>query len=277
MALAITEEHRALADVARSLAQALKLRRATRAAWDDPAAGPGDAWKAIAGQGWTGLAVPEEYGGSGYGLPELAVVVEQLGANLVPGPFVSTAAAAAVLAALAPEQVRREFLPGLADGSLIGAVDTGSRPRAANTPANPVPGAAWAQVLIVRDGADLLVVRAQDASVEPVTGADPSLGMARVSADGGTRLPGAAAAGLRLVRAIVAAEAAGGARQALEDALAYAKVREQFGRIIGGFQAVKHHLATMLVEAECATAAAWDAARAATAQGPEGEIGRAHV
>jgi alkylation response protein AidB-like acyl-CoA dehydrogenase len=266
MALAITEEHRALADVARSFAQAHKLRRATRAAWDDPGAGPGDVWKAVAGQGWTGLAVSEEYGGAGYGLPELAVVVEQLGASVAPGPFVSTAAAAVVLAAVAPQELKRDLLPGLADGSAVGAVDLGR---------GPVPGAAWASVLLVRDGEDLLVLRAEEATLTPVAGADPSLGMASVRPGGGTRILGAAGAAVRLVRAVLAAEAAGGARQALEDALAYAKVREQFGRIIGGFQAVKHHLATMLVDAERATAAAWDAARAAHLDSAEGELAAA--
>jgi alkylation response protein AidB-like acyl-CoA dehydrogenase len=266
MALAITEEHRALADVTRSFAAAHKLRRATRAYWESPDAGPGDVWKAVAGQGWTGLAVPESAGGAGYGLAELAVVVEQLGASVAPGPFLASAAAATVLAAVAPGH---ELLPGLADGSVIGAVDVARD-------GGPVIGAAWARLLLLRDGADLLVVPAAECDLEAVPGADPSLGMARVSTAGtGTRIRGAAGAAVRITRALLAAEASGGARQVLEDALAYAKVRKQFGRIIGGFQAVKHHLANMLVEAERATAAAWDAARAAHLDTPEGDLAAA--
>ncbi|WP_218614012.1 acyl-CoA dehydrogenase family protein [Pseudonocardia sp. KRD291] len=106
---------------------------------------------------------------------------------------------------------------------------------------------------------DDVVVHAT-ATVEPVEGLDPGLGAGVVVPTGaGETLAGAGPALTRLLRVAAAAEAAGGARSTLDAALAYAKVREQFGRPIGSFQAVKHHLAMMLVRSELAVAVAWDA------------------
>jgi alkylation response protein AidB-like acyl-CoA dehydrogenase len=103
---------------------------------------------------------------------------------------------------------------------------------------------------------------------------DPALGVALVqlAAARAERLAGASDRAFGIARAIVAAEAAGGARATLQMALAYAKVREQFGRPIGSFQAVKHHLADMLVGSERAAAVAWDAARAATRTDGQAEL-----
>lgn len=120
-------------------------------------------------------------------------------------------------------------------------------------------------VLIADD--DVWVVESSEPGVEVGAQADldPTRRSARVSLSdaAGTRLPRLAATALALTRTLVAAEAVGGARDALDTAVAYAKVREQFGRTIGSFQAVKHHCANMLVGAEAATAVVWDAARAA--------------
>ena len=82
-------------------------------------------WAELGGLGWLGLHVPEELGGSGFGLPETLVVVEELGRHLAPGPFVPTVIASAVLAAAGPDELRKRLLPGLADGSVIGAVALG--------------------------------------------------------------------------------------------------------------------------------------------------------
>ncbi|MFG1922699.1 acyl-CoA dehydrogenase family protein [Cryptosporangium sp. NPDC048952] len=271
MALALTDDHRQLADVVHSFAQAHDLRRATREALtqDSP---PNTAWKQIADLGWTGLHLPESYGGSDAGLPELAVVAEQLGAAPAPGPFVAVAAAGAVLDAVAPDDVKAALLPGLADGSrivvlgLTGALTSENGILSGSV--GPVPGARWADSAVVRVGTDdLALLPLADVVSEATPGLDPSLGAARLRVDGvsATVFPGAAALAIRIGRTLAAAEAAGGAHATLMMAVEYAKVREQFGRIIGSFQAVKHHLANMLVEAEMATATAWDAARAAAA------------
>ena len=139
-------------------------------------------------------------------------------------------------------------------------------------------GAAWAGLHLVPVGPDLAVVAADAPGLKAVEvkALDPSLGLARLEFENvpvqGLLRDGAAAA-KRVLRVLAAAEAAGGARACLDMALAYAKVRQQFGRPIGGFQAVKHHLANMLIASELATAAAWDAARLGA--GPEADLAAA--
>jgi alkylation response protein AidB-like acyl-CoA dehydrogenase len=134
-------------------------------------------------------------------------------------------------------------------------------------------GGAGADVVLVPVGDDLVVVEAGSAglALEPAEGLDPTRRLATVrwtgSAPTGDRIPGGRAVALRLGRLLAAAEAVGVAAAATEAAVAYAKVREQFGRPIGSFPAVKHHCAEMLVHTELAVAATWDAARAADRAG----------
>ncbi|MGH3582390.1 MAG: acyl-CoA dehydrogenase family protein, partial [Mycobacterium sp.] len=99
-ALAITDDHRDLADAANGQLRRLKSRAAARATLDQDAAGathPADLWAAAVGVGWQGLAIAEEHGGSGFGLPELAVVLEAQGRELCPGPFLPSSSAAVVI------------------------------------------------------------------------------------------------------------------------------------------------------------------------------------
>jgi alkylation response protein AidB-like acyl-CoA dehydrogenase len=280
MALAISDDHKALADVVRAFMESNGLRALTRSALEAAAADLLPFWKQIAELGWLGLHLPEEHGGSGFGLAELAVVAEGLAAAPAPGPFLPTVTAAAVIDAVGTPEQRAALLPSLADGSVraslavpadVAAVSLDSRDRLTGEAA-AVLGAAWAQLHLVPVGPDLVIVAADAPGVKvgDVKALDPSLGLARLVFDHvhvqGV-LRGGTAAVTRVLRVLAAAEAAGGARACLETALAYAKVREQFGRPIGGFQAVKHHLANMLIATELATAAAWDAAR--LEDGPE--------
>src|SRR5439155_13328669 len=76
-------------------------------------------WKEIAGMGWLGLHIPEDFGGAGYGLPELVVVLQELGRAVAPGPFLPTVMASAAIARTATKEQQHELLPGLADGSTI--------------------------------------------------------------------------------------------------------------------------------------------------------------
>ncbi|HVV12690.1 acyl-CoA dehydrogenase [Amycolatopsis sp.] len=268
MALAITDAHEELAGVVRSFAAGKGVRASARRALGPAQGGdPGQEWKQLGELGWTGLHLPEEYGGSGYGLAELAVVVEGLGAEIAPGPFVPTTVASALIAETGSPAQRAALLPGLADGSVRASL-------ALDGEAGPALGGVWAGLHLFSRGEDIVVVRGGRA--EPLDALDPSLGAARLDLAGSVAeavLPGAAPVARRLLRTLVAAEAAGGAQSTLDQALAYAKVREQFGRTIGGFQAVKHHLANMLVRAELAVAAAWDAARATP--GPEADLAAA--
>ncbi|HVQ50487.1 MAG TPA: acyl-CoA dehydrogenase family protein, partial [Mycobacterium sp.] len=121
-ALAITEDHNDLADAAIGQLSRLTSRAAARATLEEGSSHPAGIWSAGAEVGWNGLAIAEEHGGSGAGLAELAVVLETQGRELCPGPFLPSVAAAVVIDRCAPVSVRAQLLPGLADGSAVGAL-----------------------------------------------------------------------------------------------------------------------------------------------------------
>ena len=273
-ALAITEEHNDLADAAIGQLNRLNSRAAARATLEGGSAHPAEIWSAGKDLGWNGLAIAEEHGGSGFGLAELAVVLEVQGRELCPGPFLPTVATAVVIDRCASDSVRAQLLPGLADGSTVGAlglsggitvgsdlVVTGESPA--------VLGAPDADVLVLIAGNDLVIVDGTAEGVT-VTALEPmdttrsvgSVALRGVSVSEDRVLRGAARKARTVFRILASAEAVGVSWAALEMAVEYAKVREQFGRTIGTFQAVKHHAANMLVNAEETTAATWDAARA---------------
>ena len=273
-ALAITEEHTDLADAAFGQLNRLNSRAAARATLENGSAHPSEVWSAGKDLGWNGLAIAEEHGGSGFGLAELAVVLEAQGRELSPGPFLPTVAAAVVIDRCAPDSVRAQVLPGLADGSTVGApalsgnvaigsdlVVTGESPAAL--------GAPDADVLVVAAGEDVVIVdaRADGVTITALDSLDTtrsvgSVALRDVKVQEDHVLRGAARRARTVFRILASAEAVGVSWAALDMAVEYAKVREQFGRTIGTFQAVKHHAANMLVNAEETTAATWDAARA---------------
>lgn len=275
MGIAITEDHRDLADVVHTFLEARGARPAARNLLDAEDEARPSFWAELAGLGWLGLHIPEEYGGAGVGLPELVVVVEELGRAVAPGPFVPTVIGSAAIAAAGNQDQRARWLPTLVDGTvtagiglLTGITASGNR---FSGDAGVILGAGLADLLLLVMGEDVLVVPATAAgvTVEVPNNLDPTRRSGRVTLTDVELspteiLPGAARVTTALARTIASAEAVGGARDCLEAAVAYAKVREQFGRTIGTFQAVKHHLANMLVAVESATATVWDAARAAT-------------
>src|SRR5205823_14677238 len=127
MAIAITEDHLSLARTAAEFLQKREARRASRDLLEAETEPMPAMWDDIVNLGWLGLHVPEELGGSGYGLEELVVVVEELGRAIAPGPFLPTVIAGAVLAAAGDETTKASLLPRLADGSLpAGIVLSGS-------------------------------------------------------------------------------------------------------------------------------------------------------
>src|SRR4051794_1994031 len=260
MPLPITDDHRTLAGVARSFLAGQRAAgiSGARALLDAPTEPVPATWKKVAGLGWLGLHVPEEHGGEGAGLPELAVVLEELGRVVAPGPFLPSVLASAILV----EAGRPELLPALVDGSKIGAVGLAGVEGDGQVVDDLVPGGGLADVVLLVVGDDGLVSEQFTATVDRRV-LDPTRRAATVAAASGTRIPGAAAIARRLARALAAAEAAGIANACLDMAVAYVKQREQFGRAVGTFQAVKHHCANLLLDAELATAAAWDAQRAA--------------
>ncbi|HEY1699849.1 MAG TPA: acyl-CoA dehydrogenase [Trebonia sp.] len=279
MPIAITDDHRALARTVSEFLAARGALAANRALLEADADGLPAFWSELGPLGWLGLHVPEEHGGSGFGLNELVIVAEELGRAVAPGPFVPTVITSAVLAAAGTAELRERLLPGLASGAVAGAVAlSGSgvelRDGAAYGPAGVSIGAHLAGVLLVAAGEDVLVITVpadgvpgDGVTTEVPANIDPARRAARVTLTGApaTVLPGAGRLLTDVARLLLSAEAVGVARAATELASEYAKVREQFGRPIATFQAVKHHCANMAVATELATAAVWDAARAGTA------------
>ncbi|MGV0714327.1 acyl-CoA dehydrogenase [Mycolicibacterium sp. XJ662] len=278
-ALAITEEHNDLADAAFGQLNRLNSRAAARATLEDASSHPADIWSAAGEIGWTGLAIAEEHGGSGFGLAELAVVLEAQGHELCPGPFLPSVAAAVVIDRCAPDSVRAQLLPGLADGSTVGALAisgevAGGSDLVVTGECRAVLGAPDADVLVVVADEDVVVVDAgaDGVTVTALESLDTTRSVGAVALQGVSVsedrvLRGAARKARTVFRTLASAEAVGVSWASLEMAVEYAKVREQFGRTIGTFQAVKHHAANMLVNAEVSTAATWDAARAEDLEG----------
>ena len=273
MPIAITDDHLTLGSTAAAFLESHKARAANRDLLEEAAEGVAPFWDDLVRLGWLGLALPEAHGGSGYGLAELVVVVEELGRAVAPGPFVPTVIASTTIARAGDDDQRGRYLPGLADGSTIAGVGLADGPTLADGRlggTTTVLGGGLAGVLVLAVGNDVVVVPA-DAEGVTVTvppNIDPSRRTARVTFDGVAVAERDVLAGARptltaVARTLVAAEATGGARACTDAATAYAKEREQFGRPIAMFQAVKHHCANMLVASELATAATWDAARAA--------------
>ncbi|HEX5297492.1 MAG TPA: acyl-CoA dehydrogenase family protein, partial [Streptosporangiaceae bacterium] len=278
MSIAISEEHRALAESVAGFLTDHQSRAAARALLTAEAEGLPGFWSELAGLGLLGLHIPEDLGGSGFGLAETLVVAEQMGRQLAPGPYVPTVIASAVLAAVGPDDLKKKLLPGLADGSVIGAAalsggEVTHGDGKATGKAGVVLSGHLADVLLVRSGDDVLVIEKSASSyqAEDPANVDQSRRAAKVTLDGApaTVLPGAGRLLTDVARAVLAAEATGVAALTTEMAAEYAKVRQQFGRPIATFQAVKHHCANMLVAAEMATAATWDAGRAGTGGGDQ--------
>jgi 3-oxochol-4-en-24-oyl-CoA dehydrogenase len=272
--IALSDDHRELAGVARAFLTSQKARWAARSLLDAADEARPPFWQGFVELGWLGLHIDEEYGGSGYGLPELVVVIEELGRAVAPGLLVPTVIASAVIAAEGTAEQKARLLPSLIDGTITAGIGLGGDVQVegamANGEAGIVFGAGLADLLLIAAGDDVLLLERDRAgvAVQVPGNLDRSRRSGRVTlqnvivADQDT-LPTARESALARARTLVAAEAVGGALDCVDSAVDYAKVRQQFGRPIATFQAVKHHCADMLVGAESALAAVWDAARAA--------------
>jgi alkylation response protein AidB-like acyl-CoA dehydrogenase len=288
MAIGITEEHEALRDSAHDLLERRCAPAAVRAAIGAAANATPSYWPDAAALGWFGLHVPEELGGAGFGLADLAVVVEELGRSAAPGGFVPTVHAAAVLA-LEGGAVAKDLLPGIVDGSRVATVALGITPVvASSTPAGlelhgvarPVVGATTGGLVLLPVAVDgtttWCVVDLTDRDVTVIEGLDPTRHTTSIDVEGVAvafdRILATTGEEIKaLGAAIYAAEACGMASWCLDTAAKYARERVQFGRPIGTFQAIKHKCADLLSLVEQMRSLTWDAALAG-AVGDEGSL-----
>src|SRR5258706_4893476 len=157
MTLGISDDHVALHETARRWVANHCPRSVPRALLDDAPENLPPFWDELAALGWLGLHLPEEVGGSGYGLPELAVVLEELGRACAPGPFLPTVLASAAINRLGDDATRKALLPGLADGSVRGAVAFSA----------PVLGATLADIVLVPVEGGWNVVQARNLTITP--------------------------------------------------------------------------------------------------------------
>lgn len=283
MPIAINPEHQDLADSVRALVKRVAPAEVLHAALETPVDNPPPFWRTAAEQGLHGLHLAESVGGQGFGLLELAVSIAEFGYGAVPGPYVPSAIASALIAAHDPDA---KVLAGLASGDVIAAYASESDLTATcqgdtvviRGEARSVPAAASASVLVLpvaglstgASGSIWVLLDATQVEIAPLESVDQSRPVAHVRANG-VEVPAdrllstvSQTAGRAIITTLLSAEAVGIARWATDTASEYAKIREQFGRPIGQFQAIKHKCAEMIATTERATAAVWDAARAVT-------------
>ncbi|MBI3651819.1 MAG: acyl-CoA/acyl-ACP dehydrogenase [Acidobacteria bacterium] len=250
-------------------------------------------WRAMADQGWTGLIVPEAYGGLGLGLVELAVVVEEMGRANLPGAFISTLWAAALMERAGSEAQKAEYLDAISAGELKATValleaSADWHPAAVQLRAEVegqgyrlngrkefVTDAAIADVILVAartsGGLIILVVKKDSAGVTitetPAMDATRKLYTvefqeAHIEAALTNKVKDALEYSMGVAAIALSAEMLGGMQWTLDTTVEYAKTRLQFGRPIGTYQAVQHHCADMLLMTESSRSAVYYAAYA---------------
>jgi len=268
-------------------------------------------WKQLAELGWTGLALPEAYGGADLGMLELCIVLDELGRSLAPVPFLPTAIAATAILEIGDAPQKQRWLPRIGGGHTIATLAITEaagteNPADLNLPATAdadgwilngekmfVPDAASADLLLVaarlegqgEQGLGLFLVPRETAGV--TTSSLESMDLLRPLYEVSfrdARLPAHALLGgdrdvwprlsrvLDRARVMIAAEMVGGAERCLESSVAYAKERVQFGKPIGVNQAIKHKCADMLFEVESARSITYYAAWAAREDNDEAPL-----
>ena len=292
MDLSLTDEQQDIKDSARQFFERECPTTLVRAMEGDPRGYTTDLWEGMAGLGWMGLPFPSQYGGSDGSLTDLAVLLEEFGRALVPGPFFNSVAIVGLtIADVGSDEQRSELLPRIADGSMIATAalleadaryGTGAVKLSAERRGNGLSLNGTKMFVEYADSADLLLVPAT------IRDDDTSLLLAPRSADGisttqlesisrdpqhavrfenvvvedGAVLGGGEAAMKRLLdRATVlhCAQSVGGAQSVLEMTVSYTKQRVQFDRAIATFQSVQHDCADMVMSIDAARLATYEA------------------
>lgn len=250
-------------------------------------------WAKMAEQGYTGIIFPEEYGGVGLGKVELILLMEEAGRALLPGPFFSTVAlAGAALDATATPEQKKRYLAPICSGearSTVAMLEDAASWNVADVRMASVNGELTGEKLFVPDAvvADFMIVVARDSvfvvdaqargiDVEPMQAMDPTrkLYSVRFNHTPAEKLgnAGGLARALDIAATALVAEMVGGMQRTLDITVEYAKMRKQFGKPIGMFQAVQHQCADMYVETESARSAAYYAAWALEENVPDAAV-----
>jgi alkylation response protein AidB-like acyl-CoA dehydrogenase len=245
-----TDEQRSLRDVCRDLFAKQSPPSLIRDRWTG--ARDHTLWRALAGVGLLGIVVPERFGGSGGNEVDVVLALEEAGRAALPEPLAETMVAARLIAAAGSDVVSETWLPRIANGEAVATLALDTDPF--------VPYADTADVLLILEHAGARVLAREEYDATLVETQDPARPLFTVESKRGERLtlddPAAHAA------AAIAAVQNGIALHLLDGTVDYVKQRQQFGKPVGSFQAVKHKLASVHVAIEASRPAAWYAAYA---------------
>ncbi|MFI5396654.1 MAG: acyl-CoA dehydrogenase family protein [Candidatus Binatia bacterium] len=311
MDFGFTEEQEMLRQSARQFLDTECPMTYVRKMLDDDAGYSEEQWKKMADLGWTGLILPEQYGGSGLSMVDLVVVLEEMGRAVMPGPFFADIIGGLAIDLGGSKAQKKRYLPQICAGSLkatLAQVEGNGRWDAEGIQLSAkkdgkayqlsgtklfVPDAHKADVLVVpartgskgTKGITLFLVDAKQQGVNTtlLKTMDQTRKLCEVTFDnvtvGTDAVLGKANKGWPLLERVVdrakvamCAEMCGGAQKVLEMSVEYAKVREQFGRPIGSFQAIQHKCANMMVQTESAKSATYYAAWAVANDAPDAHL-----
>jgi alkylation response protein AidB-like acyl-CoA dehydrogenase len=291
----LTDEQQAIKSTAHDFLAARYKSERIRELADDPQGFEQSDWEEMAELGWTGLALPEEWGGQGLGIVDLAVLFEEMGYALAPSPLLSNTVAGLALSLCGSDEQRERFLRPLAEGKLRGTPalwdagtpgTIGEFTMEARADGDGVFLGGEKVLVMDADAADFFLVATADGRRHIVERNAPNVLVGPASSmDLTRRLYSIRFEGVRVaaedslpatgedyfdvffrICVALAAESTGLAQRTMEMAVAYAKDRQQFGRPIGSYQAVSHRCAQMLLETENARSAVYGAAWAADAE-----------
>ena len=292
MQFGLSESQQILKDTARKFFAGECPMAHTRKLMETETAHDPALWQKLAQQGFTGIISPEEYGGMGLGKVELALLMEEAGYALLPGPLFSTIVAGAVIDACGGAEQKKQYLSPICSGearATVAFLESGASWDPSGLKMTAVgnkltgtklfvtdAGVADFLVVVAADGVFLVNAKASGIDVRPMNGMDLtrkiySVEFKNTPAERLSNNAGLERA-LQLATAALTAEMVGGMQRVLETTVAYAKTRKQFGKPIGSFQAVQHMCADMYLETESARSAAYYAAWALEENAPDAAV-----